>query len=322
MAKAQRVGTSGVMTLRLSSLKAEEAESGTTSDIRTELDNHADTCVVGDNTALVINDFERPIRVYGYNGKVADPICKLVSAVVAYDHATTGDVYMIVIHQAVLVPGMKVNLFGQMQVKDNDVIVNDEPKYMALTPTDNTHAITLKDKEGEIALRIPLSLHGVTSYFTTRKPTQEEYDKTELSSILDLTYESPDWDPTSTRFQEQEDAMVDSSGNLKDVDGGNLAYVHALQTSAVDHTEPDSDSEFGVALESWKQQRPTAAEKRVACCALATGKPGTKIDARKLAKNWCISEAAAKRTLEATTQKGLQTILHVTLSRRFWTNDR
>ena len=140
-----------------------------------------------------------------------DLICKLVSAVVAYDHATTGDVYMIVIHQAVLVPGMKVNLLGQMQVKDNDVIVNDKPKYMALTPTDNTHAITLKDKEGEIALRIPLSLHGVTSYFTTRKPTQEEYDKTELSSILDLTYESPDWDPTSIRFQEQEDATLHMS---------------------------------------------------------------------------------------------------------------
>jgi len=30
-----------------------------------ELDSHADTCVVGDNTALVIQDFEHPVSVGG-----------------------------------------------------------------------------------------------------------------------------------------------------------------------------------------------------------------------------------------------------------------
>ena len=41
-----------------------------------------------------------------------------------------------------------------------------------------------------------------------------------------------------------------------------------------------------------------------------------------LAKNWGIGLDAARRTVETTTQKGVRTILHPTLSRRFRTNDR
>ena len=41
-----------------------------------------------------------------------------------------------------------------------------------------------------------------------------------------------------------------------------------------------------------------------------------------LAKNWGIGLDAARRTVEATTQKGVRTILHPTLSRHFRTNDR
>ena len=31
---------------------------------------------------------------------------------------------------------------------------------------------------------------------------------------LELTAESPEWDPQSTRFHEQEDAMLDMRGNI------------------------------------------------------------------------------------------------------------
>ena len=43
--------------------KADDQES------TTDLDSHADTCVVGKN-ALIILDFETPIRVTGYEPKV------------------------------------------------------------------------------------------------------------------------------------------------------------------------------------------------------------------------------------------------------------
>ena len=46
------------------------------------------------------------------------------------------------------------------------------------------------------------------------------------------------------------------------------------------------------------------------------------IQAAKLAKNWGIDLETATCTVEATMQRGLWTVLHNTLSRRFRTNDR
>ena len=46
------------------------------------------------------------------------------------------------------------------------------------------------------------------------------------------------------------------------------------------------------------------------------------IDAETLAKNWGIGLGTAKKTLGVTTQHGIRTLVHPTLSRRFRTNDR
>ena len=183
---------------------------------RTELDNHADTCVVSEDTSLIIHDYERPVQVFGYNESVGtEADCKTVSAVVAYDHPVTGEVYMIVIHQAILIPEMKVNLLGTMQVRDNDVKVNDEPKSMVANPTEDHHCIVFPQLDNNFEpLRIPLQIHKVNSYFPSRKPTRQEYEESELQLRLDLTAESPQWDPTATRFQEQEASMLGSGGQL------------------------------------------------------------------------------------------------------------
>jgi hypothetical protein len=164
-------------------------------DQRTELDNHADTCVVGEDTALIIHDFERPVRVFGYNDDVGPASnCKTISAVVAYDHPETGEVYMIVVHQSILIPRMKVNLLGTMQMRDNDVRVNDEPKSTVTSPTEDHHCIVFPKLDDNIEqLRIPLLIDRVNSYFPTRRPTRQEYERSELHLRLELTAESPPW---------------------------------------------------------------------------------------------------------------------------------
>jgi hypothetical protein len=63
----------------------------------------------------------------------------------------------------------------------------------------------------------------------------------------------------------------------------------------------------------------TAREKRN--IAMATSASGRMIGARMLAKDWCIGLKQAERTIEAIMQKGLCTILHPTLSRRFRMNN-
>ena len=148
---------------------------------RTELDSHADTSVVGQSTALLIHDFMTPVHVHGYVQSVGQSAnCRTVSAVVAYDHPMNGNVYMLVIHQAILIPEMEHNLLCPLQLRDHGVLVNDEPKFLATNPTDDHHAITLPSmtmNDGE-PFQIPLTYQRVTSYFPTRRPTREEYETT------------------------------------------------------------------------------------------------------------------------------------------------
>ena len=67
-----------------------------------------------------------------------------------------------------------------MQLRNHGLAVNDEPKYMALNPTEGHHDITICGMAigEEEHLWIPLELLRVTLYFPTRKPTKEEYENT------------------------------------------------------------------------------------------------------------------------------------------------
>ena len=58
-------------------------------EIRTELDSHADTCVLVDH-ALVIHDHERPVKVTGYNDQDGTKTYRTVDATLAYNDPTTG----------------------------------------------------------------------------------------------------------------------------------------------------------------------------------------------------------------------------------------
>ena len=229
---------------------------------------------------------------------------------------------MLVIHQAILIPSMAHNLLCPMQLRDHGLTMNDEPKCMALNPTDEHHAITFHshDTPGGGPLCIPLELHGVTSYFPTRKPTKEEYESTPEDLCVELTAEAPDWDPASMVFQQQEEAMLHADGRLKDpVESWDLKH-----TVSVLHTIPQPEvPEFHLCdaihshvLSSMDGRFPQT----VASITSGIRKPC--IQAAKLAENWGIGLETATRTVEATTQRGLRTILHNTLSRRFRTNDR
>jgi hypothetical protein len=143
---------------------------------RTEMDNHADTCVVGQE-CLVFHDFDRPVNVAGFDTSLGTVKNRsVVSAAVAYDDPTTGEVIMLVVHQAIYIPTMDHNLLCPMQIRMNDHLVDECPKFLHPRPNDDTHAIKFSDTSEDPGYRIPLQLFGVTSYFPTRKPTQEEWD--------------------------------------------------------------------------------------------------------------------------------------------------
>ena len=93
---------------------------------------------------------------------------------IACDHPESGGTYMLVLHQAIIITQMENNLLCPLQMGDNDVQVNDEPKFMVPTPTDNHRAILILGiDQDQQPLNIPLSIKGVISYFPSRKPTRE-----------------------------------------------------------------------------------------------------------------------------------------------------
>ena len=228
---------------------------------------------------------------------------------------------MLVIHQAILIPDMPNSLRCPMQLRDHGLAVNDEPKYMALNPTEEHHAISFRDRnmQGGELLQIPLELHGVTSYFPSRKPTKEEYENTPEDLRVELTAEAPDWDPALKMFQQEEEAMLQADGQLKDpIESWSLKRTISVLNS-IPQLET-LDVHLGDAMHSHKlADTDTHGPQTIASITSGVRKPC--IQATQLAKNWGIGLETVTRTIEATTQRGLWTILHNTLSRRFCTND-
>ena len=296
--------------VHIGSLTRKDTDGGST----TEVDSHADTCVVGRH-ALVFHDFDRPVNVTGYDeGKgTTEEDCKTVSAALAYDDPRTGEVIILVVHQAILIPHLEINLLCPMQLRINDVKISEVPKFLTDNPTDDTHSIQFPSQyNGDEPYTIPLSLKGVTSYFPTRKPTQQEFNDCERYKT---TYELPDWDPHATIFAEQEATMTDSSGFIRERDAiGARGRQFIIAGVTSDTPTPSPRSNENTFSEVLKNNRNVSG--------LGTGDFKTGIEAQSLVKKWGIGLDAAKRTLKKTTQRGVRTVLHPSLSRRFRTNDR
>jgi hypothetical protein len=162
---------------------------------------------------ITFQDFERPVNVGGYDPKGTVAVAlKTVSSGMACNVPGSEKVVIIIVHQAINLPHLPYNLLNPMQMRLNDVVVNETTKLQCDNPTNFSHTITVKRENMNDELVIPLDLRGVVSCFTTRKPTQEEFD---TCNQYELTYESPVYDPSGSSYAEQEAAMMYSRGPLK-----------------------------------------------------------------------------------------------------------
>ena len=107
---------------------------------RTDLDSHADTCLVGKN-AVILEELDRYINISGFDprkGKAND--LRIVNAAVAFDDPETGQPYILRVNQAVSVPTLENNLLCPMQLRMNDITINECPKFLTKS---HDHAILL-----------------------------------------------------------------------------------------------------------------------------------------------------------------------------------
>jgi len=119
-----------------------------------------------------------------------------------------------------------------------------------------------------------------------------------------------DWDPqVETRFKEREEVMLSSARlprktNEMDATHRMVASLHSQQ----EHDLPEPI--FGIALAG------------ATVSSLSTKDWLHGVGPEDLAKRWNIRIKTATQTVKVTTQKGVRTMLHPTLARRFRTNDR
>ena len=138
--------------------------------------------------------------------------CPIVTAALAYDDPRTGEVHILLINQAIYFEHLENNLLCPMQMRMNDILIDECPKFLSQNPTDDSHSIYFPRDD----FRIPLELSGVTQYFPSRTPSKNEYDNCPLHLQHELTYPLPDWDPHSLEFKSQEENMTDRFGNLRE----------------------------------------------------------------------------------------------------------
>jgi hypothetical protein len=178
---------------------------------RSDLDSHADCCVCG-KEVLIFNDFDREVTVTGWDPEVETQSLSILSAAMGYTIPEAGQTVLLIAHQSIFSPYLNHNLISTMQMRLYDVIVNETPKFQYLNPTKLPHPISMRGDNVEDVLLFPLELHGVVSCLSTFKPTQLEF---ETCDRYELTYESPEYDPSATTFHDQEDSMMDSWVNIK-----------------------------------------------------------------------------------------------------------
>jgi hypothetical protein len=182
-----------------------------------DLDTHADNTVLGDS-CLLIHDTGWKVDVSGFSTALGPIELPIVSGAFAYDHPTTGKVYILVFHQAIYCCQMENHLICPMQCRVNGVDINDMPKMCVPNLDDSTHSIEVADPlDPDATLHIPFILQGVTSCFCVRNPSTVEFEDDNIPK-LDMMYESPEWDPGDFHWATQEASTMDSRGRVHDLD--------------------------------------------------------------------------------------------------------
>ena len=148
--------------IRISLKSIKQTENGAS---QTELDSHAECCVLGKNS-LIFQDFGRTVSVTGYDPEGPVNSAEVVSGAIAYDDPSDGNTIILIIHQAIKIETLDNNLLCPMQLRLNDVIVNDTPKFLCGNVDNQSHALIMsKDGNEHEKFILTLELFGVISGF-------------------------------------------------------------------------------------------------------------------------------------------------------------
>ena len=81
-------------------VRVEAATSSQSNESTMEIDNNADTAVVG-LICLPVHYFERSVELSGWDASAGSVECPAIFGAIAYDHLISRKVYMLVYHQVI-----------------------------------------------------------------------------------------------------------------------------------------------------------------------------------------------------------------------------
>jgi hypothetical protein len=205
-----------------------------------------------------------------------------------------------------------------------DVILNETLHFQSLNLSNLLYSIIVV---------IPLDLHGVVPCFPTFKSTQQDF---ETCDRYELTYASPEYDPSAKTLYHQEADVTDSWGNLK-FQGDfhpkrhHVCSLHQKEAEIKLITANYSDisgklQDLSSVLddESLLAELDNVTTTTYLNVSLLKSEMRYKsgVDAATFVKNWGIGIEAAKRTRLVTTQRGIRKMINPSLRKQYKTHDR
>ena len=121
------------------------------------------------------------------------------------------------IRNALYVDNMTNNLIPPFLMREAGITVNETAKIHVDKPDESHHSLYFPND----SLRIPLSLHGIFSYFNHRKPHLPEIDNLD---VIFLTPDAAQWNPNSDHFSKNENSYLDCDGMVIDKPSSIMTY--------------------------------------------------------------------------------------------------
>ena len=280
------------------------------------MDSNADTCVFGDNSILIY-DTCQTTSVEPFDASLGTiREVKIGTAAVAYDDPGTYQTYILFFHQALYIPKLKRNLICPDQLRDIGTTVNLTPlkRIPADKRTQEDHSLIIEQTSVHSKVHIPLKLRGTTSYFYTRKPTDQEIDDDTGSTCIHvhMTSDKP-WDPNDTLHAAEEEALRLALQQPVHYQQRRLSLL-STTPAIIQDDRPSAalDTDYSLAkIAALFHDTP----KRSVGAAATRGK-SYNITAEDLAKRWRIGIETARTTLQRTTQMAIRDLLGATGYRR------
>ena len=229
----------------------------------------------------------------------------IVTCAVAYDDPRTYSTVILVFNQSLYFGDrLAHNLICPQQLRMNGMEVHECPRFLECNRGDKSHSIHSPNDD----FTLPLTLDGVISYFASRKPTELEV---QTCPHIVLTYDTPEWDPYSEDYREQEEAFQPSADEFHyDRAHRDFAFVSAVLSSVSTAVSEDS---FVYALK--RTVNIDSGRMRFVLSAKAGNRKGT-VTPERLASIWNIGLETAKRTIDRTTQRGVRDFTDAKMNRR------